>query len=259
MKLLKSNHKLVGQNEQIVKKSHKHETNLRNNSTLYFQVGLILTLLASYGILEMNFESESFKFVSPLTDDTEVVYFVNIVPETIPEPVTEKKAEPVRKKLLVIKFVPVKNPTIIPEKLKPMVAYSSPTITIPKKKKTVSFKSRTILNVEQVPIYPGCEGLSTNAELRQCMSKKIGRLIQRKFNTDLAESLGLTGKQNIYVQFKIDKSRNVSEIKASAKHIKLKKETIRVVSKIPKMIPGKQRGENIEVMYTLPIVFEVRN
>lgn len=65
MKLLKSNHKLVGQNEQIVKKSHKHDTNLRNNSTLYFQVGLILTLLASYGLLEMNFESESFKFVSP--------------------------------------------------------------------------------------------------------------------------------------------------------------------------------------------------
>jgi len=75
----------------------------------------------------------------------------------------------------------------------------------------------------------------------------------------LAESLGLTGKQNIYVQFKIDKSGNVSEIKASAKHIKLKKEAIRVVGKIPKMIPGKQRGENFEVMYTLPIVFEVRN
>ena len=172
MKFLKSNHKLVGQNEQFVKKSHKHETTLRNNSTLYFQGGLILTLLASYGLLEMNFRSESFKFVSPLTDDTEVVYFVNIVPETIPEPVTEKKAEPVRKKLLAIKFVPVKNPTIIPEKLKPMGAYSSPTITIPKEKKIVSTKPRTMIDVEKVPIYPGCEGLTTNVELSQCMSKK---------------------------------------------------------------------------------------
>ncbi len=172
MKIFKKIHKLVGQNEQIVKKSHKHDTNLQNNSTLYFQVGLILTLLASYGLLEMNFRSESFKFVSPLTDDTEVVYFVNIVPETIPEPVTEKKAEPVRKKLLTIKFVPVKNPTIIPEKLKPMMAYSLPTITIPKEKKIVSTKPRTMIDVEKVPIYPGCEGLTTNVELRQCMSKK---------------------------------------------------------------------------------------
>ena len=122
---------------------------------------------------------------------------------------------------MAINFVPVKNTTIISEKLKPKVVYSSPTLTIPKKKKIVSSKPRTMIDVEKVPIYPGCEGLTTNAELRQCMSKKIGRLIQRKFNTDLAESLGLTGKQNIYVQFKIDKSGNISEIKASTKHIKL--------------------------------------
>lgn len=73
---------------------------------------------------------------------------------------------------MTIKFVPVKNPTIIPEKLKPMVAYSSPTITIPKEKKIVTTKPRTMIDVEKVPIYPGCEGLTTNVELRQCMSKK---------------------------------------------------------------------------------------
>lgn len=91
------------------------------------------------------------------------------------------------------------------------------------------------------------------------MSKKIGRLIQRKFNTDLAERLGLTGRQNIRVQFKINKSGNVSEIKASAKHDKLKNEAIRVVGKIPQMIPGKQKDKTVEVIYSLPIVFVVRD
>jgi len=46
MNFLKKVHKLVGKNEQVVKKSQKHDANLQNNSTLYFQVGLILTLFA---------------------------------------------------------------------------------------------------------------------------------------------------------------------------------------------------------------------
>ena len=114
------------------------------------------------------------------------------------------------------------------------------------------------MNVEQVPICPGCEGLSTNTERRQCMSKKIGKLVLRKFNTDIAENLGLKGKQRIWVEFKIDKTGNVSEIKANAPHAKLKKEAIRVVEKIPQMIPGKQKDKNVEVIYSLPILFQVQ-
>ncbi len=262
MNFLKKIHKLVGQNEQIVKKPHKHDTNLQNNSTLYFQVGLILTLLASYGLFEMNFENKLFKYTSEPVDDTETIYFVNIVPEVIPEQVTKTKIEPVRKKLLAIKFKPINDKTqIISKKVVPTIAINTPKIGLPKKKKDgiVPKKPRNILTVGQVPIYPGCEDFSSNNDLRQCMSKKIARLVQRKFNTDLAESLGLTGRQNIYVQFKIDKSGNVSEIEASAKHIKLKNEAIRVVDKIPQMIPGKEKDKIVEVMYSLPIVFVVRD
>jgi len=59
------------------------------------------------------------------------------------------------------------------------------------------------------------------------------------------------------VQFKIDKSGNVTEIKARALHTKLEKEAIRVIDKIPQLIPGKQRGQNIEVSYSLPIIIQV--
>lgn len=61
------------------------------------------------------------------------------------------------------------------------------------------------------------------------------------------------------MQFKIDKSGNVSEIEASAKHDKLKNEAIKVVNKIPQMIPGKQKDKAVEVMYSLPIVFIIRD
>ena len=55
----KKNHELIRQNEKIVKKPHKHDANLQKNSTLYFQIGLLLCLLASYGALEMNFRVPS--------------------------------------------------------------------------------------------------------------------------------------------------------------------------------------------------------
>jgi len=64
MNFSKKNHERVGQNEPVVKKSQKHDANLQKNSTLYFQVGLILTLLATYGLFEMQFE----RTVIPITD-----------------------------------------------------------------------------------------------------------------------------------------------------------------------------------------------
>jgi len=107
--------------------------------------------------------------------------------------------------------------------------------------------------VEQIPIYPGCEGFSTRDDLKNCMSEKLGKLINRKFNSDVASELGLIGKQNIYVQFTIEKAGHVTKIKARTPHNKLENEAVKVVGKIPQMIPGKQRGQNVEVIYTLPI------
>ena len=67
--------------------------------------------------------------------------------------------------------------------------------------------------IENVPEYPGCEK-GTNSEKRKCMSKKIEKFIQKKFNTDLAGDLGLTGKQRINVIFKIDKNGNVTGLRS---------------------------------------------
>ena len=55
----------------------------------------------------------------------------------------------------------------------------------------------------------------------------------------------------------IDKNGEIINIRAKAPHKRLEKEAIKVVNKLPKMEPGKQRNRNIGVKYTLPIVFEV--
>ena len=111
--------------------------------------------------------------------------------------------------------------------------------------------------IENVPIYPGCEKKKNNAEKKQCMSEKIQKFVQKKFNTELASDLGLEGRQRISVQFKIDKNGNVVNVRARAPHPKLQEEAIKVVKSLPKMIPGKQRGKAVGVLYSLPILFQV--
>jgi len=113
--------------------------------------------------------------------------------------------------------------------------------------------------IESVPIFPGCEGLNNNEERKQCMSKKISQFVNKNFDTGLAADLGLSGVNRVYVQFKIDKSGNITNVAARAPHPRLQSEGERVIKKLPKMKPGQQRGQNVGVLYSLPITFQVQD
>jgi protein TonB len=91
------------------------------------------------------------------------------------------------------------------------------------------------------------------------MSEKITKIVVRRFNTDLAGDLGLSGRQRISVIFKVDKTGNITDVMARAPHPRLAKEAKRVVGLIPKMKPGKQRGNPVVVQYSLPIIFKVED
>ena len=82
--------------------------------------------------------------------------------------------------------------------------------------------------------------------------------VQRYFDAELANELGLApGKKRIFVQFKIDKDGSITSVNARAPHPRLKKEAERIAKKLPKMVPGRQRGKPVRVGYTLPITFNV--
>ena len=113
--------------------------------------------------------------------------------------------------------------------------------------------------IEEAPIYPGCGELNTNEERRDCMSNYISSMVTNNFNSQLANNLGLSGRQRISVQFKIDTNGFIVDILARAPHPVLEEETIRVINTLPRVIPGKQRGQKVNVMYSLPILFQVEN
>ena len=110
--------------------------------------------------------------------------------------------------------------------------------------------------IEEVPVYPGCKG--TNAQKKKCFSANIQKHVNKKYNTGLAGDLGLApGKKRVFVMFKIDKTGKIVDVRARGPHARLEKEAIRVISLLPNMTPGKQRGRAVGVKYTLPITLIV--
>ena len=110
--------------------------------------------------------------------------------------------------------------------------------------------------IEEVPVFPGCEG--TNEDLRLCLQEKITEHVAKNFNADLANELGLTaGVKRIFVMFKIDIEGSIVDVQARAPHKSLQVESIRAVQSLPKMKPGKYKGNAVGVKYSLPIAFKV--
>nr|WP_321221673.1 energy transducer TonB [uncultured Psychroserpens sp.] len=264
MKDFKKSHNIAGQSNKVVQKTHKHDANLQKNSSLYFQIGLILCLLGTYAMFEMKFETKNLQvaILEPLNLDD---YTVDVPPFVVEpnapkqQPQQKIKQQVITNKLKVVEdvdFVPpvdlITKPVIVDKPINPtnVVDPIEPDVDVT--------KPFILTGVEIVPVYPGCEKMSTNKERIKCMNEKITKLVQRKFDTDLAGELGLSGKQRINVQFKIDQHGNVTDILARAPHPSLEKEAKRVTNKIPQMAPGLQREVPVSVIYNLPIVFKVQ-
>jgi protein TonB len=110
--------------------------------------------------------------------------------------------------------------------------------------------------IEKVPVYPGCTD-ETNAGLKKCMSQQISAIVGKNFNVKKGSKNLNAGTYRVFVNFKIDTNGNVTDIKSRAPNAKLEKEAIRVIKKLPRMIPGQQKGKNVGVLYSLPITFKI--
>jgi protein TonB len=177
-------------------------------------------------------------------------------PKPVVEPVQPKERPPIKQvtTLNSIKEVPNTDTreieSTIPSSEIPLD--DSPSVSSPVTE-PVDTKPKSIIGVEFVPVFPGCESLASNSEKIACMSEKIKKFIGNRFNTDDYSAHASGKPQRIDVEFKIDAFGNVTDIKARAKDNILAEEAQRVVNKLPKMQPGRQGGRNVEVMYYVPI------
>ncbi len=246
--------------------TRKREVNLRRNPTLHFQIGLILALLASIFFIEMRMPEKAM-VTHTIEEGVEPVFTLdNFVVEkpVVKKPKVKQETPPEQPKFLEKDPIVTDKPEIIEAILDPTEATKEPMVN----PEDVDYNNTvdelpiepTIFNlVEEVPLFPGCEGLSNNAERRDCMSSKISKFVSKKFRTKKGEGLGLEGKNRIFATFKIDQNGNVTDIKARAPHKNLENEAKRVIELLPEMTPGKQQGVNVPVLFSLPISFEIQD
>lgn len=112
--------------------------------------------------------------------------------------------------------------------------------------------------IEEVPIFPGCEFYNNNEAKKNCMSKLLNVFVVNNFNTSIADPLDIPDDvARINIKFRINKTGFIDWVDASTTHIELEKEAIRVVYLLPRMTPGKQKGKEVNVQYSLPIIFKL--
>jgi len=231
------------------------KANVGRNSSLYFAIGLALMLfLTNYAINYKSYDKSDIdigqlNLDEDLEEEIPITEQIQTPPPPPPPPAAPEVIEVVEDEEEVEETVIESTETTQDEEIE------IEEIEVDEVDEDIEVPFAVI---ENVPIYPGCEKGNNDAK-KKCMSEKIQKFVQRKFNTDLAGDLGLSGRQRINVIFKIDRSGNVVGVRSRAPHPKLEKEAARVINMLPKMKPGKQRGKAVTVPYSLPIVFQVQD
>ncbi len=259
-------YKLLPTKKITSKLDDKKSINIPWNSRLFFQIGLIISLLLVYLVIEST-SNLSISYVQPESDYLlEEVSLANyVLEEPKKEMVKQKVTKPVKKfpkQQVVSQFKPVDN-SFNKQETEVSSTETSPDTTIPEKGKTTIEVvkpdiTKNISSVEFAPVFPGCENTVTKQERINCFSDKIRKFVSRKFNADKSSG-NLTGEQRIPIQFTVDEKGNIIDVLVFTKDKGLVKEAKRVLSKLPKMTPGKQGDVPVKVQYVLPLVIVVNN
>ncbi|KAB5490020.1 MULTISPECIES: energy transducer TonB [Flagellimonas] len=234
------------------KKNRKLDPN--RNSLLYFFVGMTMMLLMAFLALEWKtFYSSDEWDRATLKIQDDLIEEVPITMQKLPDPPKPKIITPPKIEIAdddekieetVIEAVDPNQDTEIAEIEDIEVAEEEINEEIP------------IVLVEKAPVFPGCENETTEEDKRQCFQEMMQRHIRKNFHyPENALELGLEGK--IAVMFTIEKDGSIGNVRLRGPHKSLEAEAARIISKLPSMTPGKQRGTAVKVSYAIPITFRL--
>ena len=72
----------------------------------------------------------------------------------------------------------------------------------------------------------------------------------------IAQEMGIQGR--VYVNFIISKDGSITNIRMRGPDKNLENEAARIIGRLPKMTPGKQRGRAVRVPFSIPITFRLQ-
>ena len=237
-----------------IKKDPK--VDLQKNSSLYFVIGLCLILFISWQAIEWKtyeksvFDYESLTVQEEEEEEIPIINQPDLPPPRPPPPVAQAPTE-----IEIVEDEKEVEETIIEssETTKDEIIEVE-RVEIEEEVEEIDVPFAVI---EDVHVYPGCENVEKD-QLRTCFQDKINKHILKNFRyPEIAQEMGIQGR--VYVNFVISKEGNITNIKIGGPDKNLEKEAHRIISLLPNITPGKQRGKPVNVPFSIPIVFKLQD
>lgn len=229
----------------------KEHLKLEKNSGLYFVIGLTLILALIYTALEWK------------TFDKETIYTAQwdnpneLEPEIPPVVLTPPPPPPPKIQVPTEFDIKDDDEDIVEDVLESNEVDQYTEIPIQEanfEKPADIIDEVPFMVIEDVPIFPGCENAS---DKRECFQEKILKHVKKNFKyPETAIEMGLQGRVDIV--FTIEKNGSIGNVRMRGPHQVLENEASRIIGKLPKMEPGKQRGQAVKVPFSIPITFRLQ-
>ncbi|WP_421803832.1 energy transducer TonB [Flagellimonas sp.] len=221
------------------------------NSTLYFVIGLAAVLALVYGAMEwkkydkannydisMNVEDQLDEEV-PMTEQIKT-------PPPPPPPAAPEVIEVVEDEEEVEETVIESTETSQEEEV-----IEIEEVEVEEVEEDISVPFAVI---EDVPVFPGCENAK---DKKACFQEMMQNHIRKNFRyPEIAQEMGVQGR--VSVVFVIQKDGSIGNIRMRGPDKNLEAEARRIIEKLPKMTPGKQRGRPVKVPFSIPITFKLQ-
>jgi len=227
------------------------KADLNKDSNLYFVIGLTLVLGVTWGAIEYKTYEKVFDLAAldMLEDDDEDIPITEQLKTPPPPPppppapeVIEVVEDEEEVEETVIESTETDQDEIIIEEIEVEEEFDD--IDVP------------FAVIEDVPIFPGCESVA-KSQRRACFQEQMNKHIRRNFRyPDIAQEMGIQGR--VYVNFIIAKDGSITNIRMRGPDKNLENEAQRIISRLPQMTPGKQRGRAVRVPFSIPITFRLQ-
>ena len=227
------------------------KADLNKNRNLYFVMGLTLVLGVTWGAIEYKTYEKVFDLAAldMLEDDEEDIPITEQLKTPPPPPppppapeVIEVVEDEEEVEETVIESTETDQDEIIIEEIEVEEEFDD--IDVP------------FAVIEDVPIFPGCESVA-KSQRRACFQEQMNKHIRRNFRyPEIAQEMGIQGR--VYVNFIIAKDGSITNIRMRGPDKNLENEAQRIISRLPQMTPGKQRGRAVRVPFSIPITFRLQ-
>ena len=225
-----------------------HKADLENKRGVFFEIGLILALLAVYLLFGIRVGERTDTLVDDLDLSPVTEEMVPITVQEPPPPPAPKPPQAVTKITIVDNDVAVEQENVdinvaadqetVMQDYVPFTPEEEPEEEIPT-------EQPIFVVVESMPQFPGG------------VSKLLEYLQTNLHYPVLAKETNIQGK--VFVSFVIETDGSVTDVKV-LRGIGggCDEEALRVVRAMPKWTPGKQRGIPVRVRYNLPVRFTLQ-